>query len=123
MAVDREFEAHLKDLFEPVGSINFRRMFGGIGIFRHGLMFALSTSENRLALKADDQTIPDFKAAGCEEWMPQQPGRKPISMGYWYAPEVLLEDPEELQAWAAKAFDAAARIDQAKPPSQRKLKL
>ena len=123
MAVDREFEAHLKDLFEPLGSVNFRRMFGGIGIFRHGLMFALSTSENRLALKADDETIPEFTAAGCEEWKPQQPGRKPISMGYWYAPEILLEDPEEMQAWAVKAFDAAARIDQAKPPSQRKLKL
>jgi len=123
MSIDPGFEGYLKELFDPIEGVAFRRMFGGLGIFRHGLMFALCTSEGRFCLKADDQTIPSFEAQGCEEWMPQQKGRKPVSMGYWYAPEHILEDPEAFQEWAQSAFKAAVRIDQAKPPSQRKLKL
>ena len=123
MTVDPGFEGYLKELFDPQEGVVFRRMFGGLGIFRHGLMFALCTSEGHFCMKADTETIPEFKAQGCKEWMPQQKGRKPVSMGYWYAPEHLLEDPEEFHVWAEKAFQAAARIDGAKPPSQRKLKM
>lgn len=123
MSVDPSFEALLKELFDPLGTVVFRRMFGGIGIFKHGLMFALCTSEGRFCLKADEQTIPRFIAGACEEWMPHQRGRKPVSMGYWYAPEHILEEPGQFYEWAESAFSAAARIDARKPPSQRKLKL
>ena len=53
MTVDREFETLLKELLEPVGSVTFRRMFGGLGIFRHGLMFGL-VADDRLCFKVDD---------------------------------------------------------------------
>lgn len=123
MAIDPEFESYLKELLEPLGGITTRRMFGGLGIFRHGLMFALYSSQGVFALKADDETIGEFRAEGCSEWQPEMPGRKPVSMGYWQAPERLLEDADEMLIWAEKAFSAAARIDAKKPPSQRKLKI
>ncbi len=123
MPVDPGFEGYLRELCDPIDGVVFRRMFGGVGIFRHGLMFALCTSQGRFCLKADTDTIPTFQAHDCEEWMPHQKGRKPVSMGYWYAPEHMLEEPDEFLVWATKAFEAAARIDQQKPPSQRKLKI
>ena len=47
---------------------------------------------------------------------------EPVKMGYWYIPERLLEEPDELKIWALKAFEVAVRADQKKPPAKRKLK-
>ena len=122
MAQSPQFDAFLVDLFANVPGVDFRRMFGGIGIFRQGLMFALSTGEDRIALKADKITIPDFEAENVEQWnTPTQRKSKPTA-GYWDLPERMLEDPEEFEKWAIKAFDAAIRADAAKPPKQRKFK-
>ena len=123
MAVDDEIEALLRELFEPMGSVTFRRMFGGLGIFRHGLMFALYSSQGVLAMKADEHSRSRFEAENCIEWQPHMVGCKPISMGYWHAPERLMDEPDEILEWANCAFEAAVRIDQAKPPEKRKLKL
>ncbi|MEO0329256.1 MAG: TfoX/Sxy family protein [Pseudomonadota bacterium] len=122
MAVDREFETYLGELLEPVGSVTMRRMFGGLAIFRHGLMFGLVVEDDRVCLKADDGNRQAFLDENLEEWAYEGKG-KPMKMGYWHIPERLLEDTEEMAEWALHAFDAAARIDQLKPPSQRKLKL
>ncbi|MEM9279892.1 MAG: TfoX/Sxy family protein [Pseudomonadota bacterium] len=121
MTVDREFETFLKELFEPVRDVTLRRMFGGLGIFRHGLMFGL-VADDRVCLKVDDGNRQPFVDERMEEWSYDGKG-KPIKMGYWYVPDHLLEDPEEMKDWALAAFDAAVRIDQAKLPSQRKLKV
>lgn len=123
MAVDPEIETLLRELFEPLDGVVFRRMFGGLGIFRHNLMFGLYSSQGHFALKADEITLDDFVKEGCVEWNPPMRARtKPIKMGYWQAPERLLEDQDELLKWAEKAFEAAIRRDSQKPLSQRKLK-
>ena len=120
MALSEEFVAHLKDLFSGIPDASIRRMFGGVGVFCHGLMFALATSEGRLALKADERTAPEFAAEGAEEWIYNGKGR-PMRMGYWYVPERLLDEADEFKAWALAAFEAAVRADAKKPPKQRKL--
>ena len=119
MAVDEEFKSYLEEVFEIVGSVTIRRMFGGLGIFRHGLMFGL-VADGRVCLKADEQTVDDFISEGMEEWTYEGKG-KPVTMGYWYMPERLLEDPDELNEWALKAFETAVRADMKKPPGKRKL--
>ncbi|MEM7067668.1 MAG: TfoX/Sxy family protein [Pseudomonadota bacterium] len=121
MTVEREFEEFLQELFEPVGGVSLRRMFGGLGVFRHGLMFGL-VADGRLCLKVDDKNRQDYENECSGEWSYDGKG-KPVKMGYWYVPERLMDEPEEFAIWAERAFDAAVRIDQAKPPSQRKLKL
>lgn len=121
MAIDREFQTYVEDLFSPVDGVSVRRMFGGLGIFRNGLMFGLVEDQGRICLKADAATEPDFQAEGCELWVYHGKG-KPMSMGYWYMPERLMDDPDELKAWAMSAYEVAVRADQKKPPSQRKLK-
>ena len=64
MAVDPEIETLLQDLLEPIEGVTFKRMFGGLGVFRHGLMFALYSAEGQFALKADDQNVPMFDERG-----------------------------------------------------------
>jgi DNA transformation protein len=120
--MDKEFITWLEDAFSAVPDVTMRKMFGGVGIFRHKLMFGLAFSSGGVALKADEQTIPDFQAENCEEWTHARKDGKVTKMGYWYVPERTMDEPDELNEWATKAFDVAVRADQKKPPSQRKLK-
>lgn len=123
MAIDGGFKEYLAELFEPVGGVTFKNMFGGTGIFKHGLMFGL-VMDDRVALKVDGATEQDFIDEGMEQWTYSREGDKAArkrSFGYWYIPERLLEDSEELYEWAMKAFDVAVRADMKKPPSKRKL--
>ena len=120
--MDKEFINWLEDVFSAVPDTSVRKMFGGVGLFRHGLMYGLALSDGRIALKADDQTTQAFIDENCEEWSHERKDGKRTYMGYWYMPERLIDDPDELHEWSMKAFDVAVRADQKKPPSKRKLK-
>lgn len=121
MAVTKEYLEYLADLFSVVPHTNIKKMFGGAGVFRHGLMYALALGDGKIALKADEQTIPDFEAEGCEAWYYEDKRGGKKSMNYWYMPERLADDEDELLEWSMKAFEVAVRADQKKPPKQRKL--
>ncbi len=122
MALDADFMIWLEDMFSVVPDVKIKKMFGGAGVFRHGLMFGLATSDGRVSLKADSETISDFTAEDCREWEYHRKDGKVTTMGYWYMPERLSEDGDELLEWSLKAFEVAVRADNKKPPSQRKLK-
>jgi DNA transformation protein len=98
---------YLKDLFEPFGAVNPRRMFGGIGVFHDGLMFAL-VADGGLYLKADEGTLPLFEDAGCKPFV-YQGKTKPVQLSYWSVPEEALDDPEVMKGWAERAFSAALK--------------
>jgi DNA transformation protein len=120
VALTAEYLRFLEDLFSVVSGVSIRRMFGGVGVFRNGLMFALATSEGRLAMKTDQENTPAFQAEGAQEWMYESKGRRTMKMGYWYVPERLLEESDEFRSWALAAYEAAVRADAKKPPRQRK---
>ena len=103
------FNELLEELFEPVGGVSLRRMFGGIGVFKDGVMFGL-VDDDVLYLKADDATRPRFEAEGSEPWVYRAgiaPSRS--TMPYWRIPERLFDDTDEFAAWARTAFAVAAR--------------
>ena len=89
-------------------------MFGGAGIFRDGLMFAL-VSDNEIFLKADAETVERFRAAGSGVFTYSKKG-KPATLSYWSVPDEALDDGEALRNWAELAFAAALRAEQAKKP-------
>ncbi|WP_075996266.1 TfoX/Sxy family protein [Salaquimonas pukyongi] len=120
MAITREFASHLEDLFSVLPGSHTRRMFGGVGVFRHGLMYALALEDGKICLKADEQTHADFTAEGCAPWVYERNGRK-MDMGYWQMPEHLMDDEEARRQWAQKAFEVAMRAGAKKPPAKRKL--
>lgn len=101
------FSDLLADLFEPVGGVSFRKMFGGMGIFREGIMFAL-VADDVLYLKADESTTARFQAEGCGPFV--YDGKdKPHLMPYWRLPERLYDEPDEFRDWALAAIAVAAR--------------
>jgi DNA transformation protein and related proteins len=115
------FNELLEELFEPVGGVSLRRMFGGIGVFKDGVMFGL-VDDDILYLKADDATRPRFEAEGSEPWVYQGRHRANVSTAYWRIPERLFDDTDEFAAWARTASEAAVRAKDAKTMTMRKSK-
>jgi DNA transformation protein and related proteins len=101
------FQDLLEDLFQPVGGVTFRRMFGGLGIYRQGIMFALVADEV-LYMKGDEATIPAYEAEGCGPFVYAGTGRL-VTMSYWRLPERLLDEPDEFRDWALAAITVAER--------------
>jgi len=102
-----EFVENLSSVFELLGSIESKRMFGGHGIYHAGLMFAL-VADDELCLKVDRHSIVDFEAMGSKAFEYDKKG-KTIKMSYFKAPEQVFEDPEVAKEWGTKAYDAALR--------------
>lgn len=105
MAVSPDFVAFVLDQLEGLGGVTTRRMFGGAGLWRHGLFFGL-IAEDVLYLKADAETRDAFEAAGGEAFRPF--GRK-RNLGFWSVSAETLEDEDALQGWARLAVEAAMR--------------
>jgi DNA transformation protein and related proteins len=110
----QEFADHLLDLLGPLGPVSARRMFGGVGLFYGSTMFALIASEE-LYLKADERNRPDFEAEGEGPFAYETSGGRRAIMSYWRAPERMLDEPDELRAWARKSVDAALAAAKSKP--------
>jgi DNA transformation protein and related proteins len=113
--MDPEF---IRDLFAPFGPVVVRRMFGGAGIFREGLMFGL-VFDGAIFLRVDQDSIPDFEREGSRPFVytraksPGKVGR--ASLSYWRLPERLYDDPEELVVWATRALAIVQRKKTAPP--------
>ncbi|MEZ5839669.1 MAG: TfoX/Sxy family protein [Hyphomicrobiales bacterium] len=115
-----EFDAFLLEQFAPLGDIRIKRMFGGLGVFKGELMFAL-VAYDVLHFKADETTIPAFEAEGCGPFVYEGKGRT-VTMSYWKAPERLFDEPDEFRQWAADAYAVALRASagkQKKPKGAR----
>lgn len=104
---EKEFTSYVVDLMQSIGPVNAQRMFGGYGIFLKGLMFGLIV-EDVLYLKADKETENEFKARGLEPFRYARKGKE-IELSYYQAPEEALEDSEEMNSWASKAYNTALK--------------
>lgn len=82
-------------------------MFGGYGIYRQGLMFAL-VSDDVLYLKVDDRNRPAYEEAGTGPFTYDGKGRT-VTLPYWEAPSGLFDDADAMIEWAKGAFAAALR--------------
>lgn len=110
MSVDAGYLAFVRDLYDQagLGPVSTRRMFGGAGVFRAGVMVALVANET-LYLKTDAQTRPRFEAAGLPPFTYQRAGKPAVAMSYSPCPGEALEDPEVFADWAGQAIAAARR--------------
>lgn len=109
---EKDFVHYIVDLMQSIGPVQSKRMFGGYGLFLEGLMFGLIV-DNTLFLKADKDSEQEFKAKGLEAFTYQKKD-KTVSLSYFQAPEEALENYEEMNSWANKAYAAALRAAQSK---------
>jgi len=109
---------YLADCLAPWGEIRLKRMFGGLGVYRDELFFAL-IDDNVVYFKVDDTTRPDFEAAGSEPFSyPGKDGQLMLMNGYWRLPDEVIEDRDTLFLWADKALAVARRAAKPKAVKQ-----
>lgn len=104
MALSEEDRAYARDLFSGVGDVTTRRMFGGMGIYSNGTIFALMMSDGTLMIKGAGPFVDRLEEMGCERWRYTRKNGKGAAMPYWTLPGAALDDPEEAVALAREAL-------------------
>ena len=94
------------DLFAPFGKIVVRRMFGGEGLYRDNVMFAIVFGE-RIYLKTNEEGRQAFIAEGATPFVYPMKKGDITSHNYYALPDRLYDDPDELAEWARAAFTVA----------------
>lgn len=98
---------HFIDLMDRFAAVRARAMFGGHGLYRDGVMFAL-LANGVLYLKVDDQTRAIFTKCNLRPFSFATKGRT-VRLSYHEAPPQALEDSAEMAQWCALAWQAALR--------------
>lgn len=97
MAVADADIAFATDLFSDLGAVTSRKMFGGLGLYQDGAIFAVVSSDGRIYVKTIPDTAKELANDGAEQFH---------NMPYWSLPESALDDPETACAWATKFLTA-----------------
>jgi DNA transformation protein len=109
MVASDSFAEFLREQLAPLGRVTMRRMFGKTGVFCDGHMFGMVT-DNMLYLRVDDHNREAFKEAEASPPLNYRKKGVAIDLSFWRAPERLLDEPDELVAWARVALAAARRV-------------
>ena len=110
-----DFVQSLHEVFERLGRIQTRRMFGGHGVWHEGRMIAL-VFKDTLYLKSDAGSAEHFDKLDLPPFTYVREG-KAMPMSYRLAPADLFEDREEAALWGRRAYEAALRSGQ--PPKKK----
>lgn len=110
MAVSEAYLRYIVDQLAVFGPVVPRRMFGGAGLYCNGTMFAL-IADDVLYFRIDDSNRADYEALGSEPFRPYA-GKNTVKntvMPYYEVPVDVVEDRDEIAAWAGGAYGAALR--------------
>jgi DNA transformation protein len=108
----------LVEVLAPLGRVSVRRMFSGAGVFCEGVMFGLVV-DDVLYLKGNDAMASGYESEGCERFTYTGKGRV-ISLPYWRMPDRLLDEPDEMAAWARRSLQVALGNAAKRAPAKRK---
>ena len=103
MSISDSYLDYILNQLSPLGDVTAKRMFGGVGLFRDGLMFGL-IADYILYLQVDDSNRGTYQAVGMR---PFRPGEKSPVTPYYQVPVGVMEDKETLAQWAQKSYAIA----------------
>ena len=103
MAVNQDYLNFINDQLSMLSDYETKNMFGGVGFFMDGLMFAM-IGKGKFMLKVDDSNRSDYESKGMKAFMSSA---KKKGMPYYEVPLEILEDKDELTIWATKSIAVA----------------
>jgi DNA transformation protein and related proteins len=104
----------IAELFEPVGRVTTKRMFGGLGVYLRGRIIAI-TFEDVIFMKTDAANRPLFVARGSRPFSYDKGTTTVQVTSYWALPDTAFDDQDELKLLAASSFAASERSGEKKP--------
>jgi DNA transformation protein and related proteins len=111
-SIRNEFVDFVVGLMAEWAEVSARKMFGGYGLYREGLMFGLIV-EDELFFKTDSNNVAQFERAGSHPFVYQSQTRT-VQMSYWSAPAASLDSPAEMCEWCQSAYGSALRAQAVK---------
>jgi DNA transformation protein len=117
MVGSSEFVEFIVEMLQGFGTVVAKPMFGGYGLYKDGVMFAL-ISNDTLYFKADDISKNDFISLGMAPFSYLK-NDSLCKMSYFTAPDEALDDFDLMDQWAQKALDAALRVQKGKKRSSQ----
>lgn len=83
-------------------------MFGGYGIYKDGIIFAI-IAYDQLYFKVDDTNKADYEAHDSGPFVYDQGGHKQTTMSYWLVPEEIMENHEKVAEWMEKSVEISRK--------------
>lgn len=114
-----EFVDYVLEIMSHWATVSSRKMFGGYGLYREGVMFSLVADEV-LYLKTDAASVTQFERAGSLPFVYQSATRS-VQMSYWSAPAESVESPAEMRDWCQLAYAAALRAHAGVQPKDSRM--
>ena len=116
---DESFKVFVLDQLSPLPELRAKAMFGGYGLYQADHFFAI-LMDGRLYFRTDEQTRAAYVERGMGPFTYVK-ARRSMTINYFEVPPEVLENREQLAAWAHHAIHAAAAHDRtptkrAKPP-------
>jgi DNA transformation protein and related proteins len=108
----------IHELFEHVGRVQLRRMFGGHGIYMDGVIIAIE-SDGSVFFKTDDTNRGMFVSRGSRPFSYMKEGQEAVVGTYWSLPASAFDDPDELRdlTWSSLAVSQSAQAAKARKKS------
>ena len=97
---DESFKDFILDQLRDLDNLEARRMFGSFGLYRDETFFGI-VSKGRLYLKVDDATVGEYRK---RRMKPFRPNAKQTLKSYYEVPVDIIEDADQLAAWAHRAI-------------------
>jgi len=105
MSVQAQYLAYVLEQLTGLGNVTTRRMFGAVGLYSGELFFGL-IDDDTLFFKTDVTNAASYQARNMPRFMPQA-DRPASPMGYHQVPADVIEEAEELVAWARRSVAVA----------------
>ena len=99
MAFSQDYLEFILEQLEDFGEIMHKKMFGGVGFYKEGIMFG-GIMDGTLHLKVNEETRLDYEAEGMPSFM----------SSYFEVPIAIIEDRAALAVWADKAYQVAKAL-------------
>jgi DNA transformation protein len=115
---DGSFNEFVLDQLSALPDLRAKAMFGAHGLYCGGKFFGI-LDEGRLFFKTDAQSQADYTARGMGPFTYEMKG-KVMTMAYHEVPPDVLEQPQELTAWAQRAIQVAAAKPRHRPKQRQK---
>ena len=113
-----EYLEYVLEQLAGLQGLRSRRMFSGAGLYQDEVFFGLLFRDT-LYFKVNDSNRPDYEARRMAQFKPYE-DRPEVSFTYYEVPAEVLEDRDELAAWARRSVEAAAAIQAAKAAKRAK---
>jgi DNA transformation protein len=101
-----EFAVYTEEMLEDFAPLTIRAMFGGYGIYKDGIIFALII-DNELYFKGSDLAAQFYTKYNSSPFTYSNKNNKIVTMNYWRVPAEILENKEKIAKWFDTAWQAA----------------